>query len=61
MDVFYVMQRAEQRLRKEECREVTPINLKSNKILVIKSFLYHSGLRNQTQIGLSQMESIFFM
>lgn len=26
MDVFYVTQRAEQRLRKEGCREVTPIN-----------------------------------
>lgn len=26
MDVFYVIQRAEQRLRKEGCREVKPIN-----------------------------------
>lgn len=26
MDVFYVTQRAERRLRKEGCREVNPIN-----------------------------------
>lgn len=28
MDVFYMTQRAEQRLRKEGCKEATPINKK---------------------------------